>query len=143
MKQEEWGGGAPEQKAQKKFLAFHIVIRHSSSIPERFPREDYKTNELSVKLVANSNVSKILFVFKSKNNFRQRFISIEKKINEQITISMGIQGPAIGIPVVVVDMNETELKSRKPRVLKSSPFSRFFSTCLSDSKKTCPYLKTN
>lgn len=38
---------------------------------------------------------------------------------------MGIQSPAIGIPVVVVDMNETELKSRKPRVLKSSPFSRF------------------
>ena len=56
---------------------------------------------------------------------------------------MGIQGPAIGIPVVVVNMNETELKSRKPRVLKSSPFSRFYSTCLSDSKKTCPYLKTN
>ena len=56
---------------------------------------------------------------------------------------MGIQGPAIGIPVVVVDINETELKSRKPRVLKSSPFSRFYSTCLSDSKKTCPYLKTN
>lgn len=48
---------------------------------------------------------------------------------------MGIQSPAIGIPVVVVDMNETELKSRKPRVLKSSPFSRFYSTCLSDSKK--------
>lgn len=24
---------------------------------------------------------------------------------------MGIQGPAIGIPVVVVDMNETELKA--------------------------------
>lgn len=40
---------------------------------------------------------------------------------------MGIQGPAIGIPVVVVDINETELKSRKPRVLKSSPFSRFYS----------------
>lgn len=48
---------------------------------------------------------------------------------------MGIQGPAIGIPVVVVDMNETELKSRKPRVLKRSPFSRFYSSCLSDSKK--------
>ena len=42
-----------------------------------------------------------------------------------MTISMGIQGPVIDIPVVVVDMNETELKSRKPRVLKSSPFSRF------------------
>ena len=84
-----WGGGggvggvcAPEQKAQKKFRAFHIVIRHSYSIPERFPREDYKKNELSVKLVANLNVSKILFVFKSKNNFRQCLISIEKKINK-------------------------------------------------------------
>ena len=30
-----------EQKALKKFRAFHIVIRHSSSIPERFLREDY------------------------------------------------------------------------------------------------------
>ena len=60
--------------------------------------------------MANSNVSKILFVFKSKNNFLQCFISIEKKINKQITISIGIQGPAMGIPVVVVDMNETEWK---------------------------------
>ena len=39
-------GVGAEQKAPKKFRAFHIVIRHSSSIPERFLREDYKTNEL-------------------------------------------------------------------------------------------------